>query len=320
MGLLDKRLAFYPFQFEEAYNFYKRQQRAHWIPEEINLSSDVNDFKLNLTESERKLIGNTLKGFTATETLVQNYWSLSVSKWFKDPQVQMMAATNAAFEGIHQDSYSMLNIELGLSDFEAFNEDPETKAKLDRLVGVPGKSKKEIALSLAVFSAFTEGVSLFSSFAILLNFSRFNKMKGMGQIISYSIRDESLHSDSGCWLFRQFIKENPDLWTDELKKEIYDAARHTVQLEDDFIDKAFELGDVQGLARDDLKQFIRHRANTKLTDLGLKANWKNVDKEAIGRITSWFDIMSSGIEQQDFFAAKPTSYVKARVDWNKMYE
>lgn len=319
MALLDTRLEFYPFQYPQAYDYYKKQQQAHWLIEEINLSGDINDWKQNLTEAEKNLIGTTLKAFTNSEVLISNHW-LKICKWFKHPEVQMMAQTNAAFEAIHADSYSKLNITLGLDDFKAFTQEPTVKAKLDRFMSVASKSRQDLALSLATFSAFGEGVMLFSSFAILLNFSRFNKMKGMGQVISFSIRDESLHADAGCWLFRQLMVEYPELFTDELKKDIYEAARLTIELEDNFIDKAFELGPVEGLEPNDLKQYLRFRANTKLTDLGLKTNWKNVDKEAVTRITSWLDILSSGIEQTDFFSTRPTAYVKGNVDWSKMYE
>ena len=175
-----------------------------------------------------------------------------------------------------------------------------------------------MARSLAVFSAFTEGVALFSSFAILLNFSRFNKLKGVGQIISFSIRDESMHSEAGCWLFREFIKENPELWTDGLKKEIYEAARLTVSLEDDFIDAVFENGAIEGLDPKDLKAFIRNRANVKLGDLGLKTNWKNIDQDALKRM-DWFDYLSTGIESQDFFAQRVSTYSKGTMDTDKMF-
>lgn len=309
MSLLTTRGYFYPYLYPFAFEYFKKQQYyAFWTPEEINLSSDINDWKLHLTEAEKRLIGQTLKGFTQAETLVGDYWATKVARWFKHDEIQMMAHAFSAYEGVHADSYSRLNITLGLDDFKSFSQEPATKAKLERLILTKGKSKKEIATSLAIFSAFTEGVSLFSSFAILLNFSRFNKMNGMGQIINMSIRDESLHSKAGCQLFNTFIGENPEIWTDELKKDIYDGARLTVLLEDNFLDDAFSLGDVEGLAKDDLKQYIRHRANTKLGDLGLKTNWKNVDKEAVIRISTWMDVLSAGVEQKDFFSGRPTGY------------
>ena len=182
------------------------------------MASDITDFKSNLSDSERNVIGHVLKGFTQSEVFIQEYWGQMVGKWFKKPEIQMMAATFSAFESIHAVSYAYLNQSLGLEDFEAFLHEPTAKAKIDRLIGTKGKTKFEIARSLAIFSAFNEGVSLFSSFAILLNFSRFNKMKGLGQIIAFSIKDESLHSEAGCWLFRTMISEYPDIWTDDLKK------------------------------------------------------------------------------------------------------
>jgi len=144
-------------------------------------------------------------------------------------------------------------------------------------------------------------------------------MKGLGQIISFSIKDESLHSEAGCWLFRKFIEENPKIWTDELKKEIYDAARVTIELEDAFIDKVFEMGDIEGITAHDLKAFIRMRANVKLQDLGLKANWRNIDKEVVNRM-QWFDILSSGVSQTDFFAQRVDSYSKGNLDFSKVWE
>ena len=286
---------------------------------EVQMSSDINDWKLNLTEAEKFLIGHILKGFTQSEVFIQEYWGQMVSNWFKKPEIQMMAATFSSFETIHEVSYAYLNQSLGLEDFEAFMYEPTAKAKIDRLINTKGKSKEEIAKSLAVFSAFNEGVNLFSSFAILLNFSRFNKMKGLGQIIAFSIKDESLHSEAGCWLFRTLIKEFPELWTDSLKKELYDAARVTIDLEDAFISKAFSFGEVEGITEYDMKNFIRFRANTKLEDLGLKKNWKNIDKESLDRM-AWFDYLSVGVAQADFFAQRVDSYAKGSVDFTKIWK
>jgi ribonucleoside-diphosphate reductase beta chain len=283
------------------------------------MASDINDWKLNLTDSERNIIGHILKGFTQSEIFIQEYWGRNVGNWFKKPEIQMMAATFSSFESIHAVSYAYLNQSLGLEDFEAFLHEPTAKAKIDRLISTKGKSKEEIARSLAIFSAFNEGVNLFSSFALLLNPSRFNKMKGLGQIIAFSIKDESLHSQAGCWLFRTFIQENPGLMTESLKEEIYDAARLTITLEDAFITKAFSIGSMEGLTEEDLKNFIRFRCNTKLNDLGLKKLWKKIDKIALERM-AWFDIMSGGVNHADFFAQRVTDYSKGSIDFNGIFE
>lgn len=281
------------------------------------MASDINDWKTKLTDVERHVIGHILKGFTQSEVFIQEYWSSMVSKWFKKPEIQLMCAAFASMESIHAVSYALLNQSLGLEDFDAFLHEPSARAKIDRLINTKGKSKEDIALSLAIFSAFNEGVNLFSSFAVLLNFSRFNKLKGVGQIIAFSIKDESLHSEAGCALFRQLINEFPDLLTDELKTKIYDAARLTVELEDAFISKAFELGSIEGLDEKEMKNFIRFRCNTKLQDLGLKKNWKNIDKVSLDRM-AWFDVMSAGVSHTDFFAARVDSYAKGTVDFSKI--
>jgi ribonucleoside-diphosphate reductase beta chain len=144
-------------------------------------------------------------------------------------------------------------------------------------------------------------------------------MKGMGQIISWSINDEMLHSQAGCMLFNQLISEHPDIWTDDLKKDIYDAARLTIELEDSYIDRAFELGEVEGLNKAQMKNFIRHRANLKLQEIGLSSNWKNLDKQAIDDM-QWFTVLANGVSHQDFFAGKVTDYSKSNIDWDKMWE
>lgn len=319
MGLMNKRATYAPFEYEQAYKYWELQQQSHWLHTEIAMAGDINDWKLNLTESERHVIGQILKGFTQSEVFIQEYWSSMVSGWFKKPEIQMMSAAFASMESVHAVSYAYLNDSLGLTDFAAFLHEPTAKAKIDRLIETKGKSKSEIARSLAIFSAFNEGVNLFSSFAVLLNFSRFNKMKGLGQIIAFSIKDESLHSEAGCWLFRTLVSEYPEIMDDDLKKEIYQAARDTIELEDAFIDKAFELGPIEGLDPADLKAFIRHRANTKLNDLNLKSNWKNIDKEALARM-SWFDVLSAGVSHADFFASRVTDYSKGSVDFSKIWD
>jgi ribonucleoside-diphosphate reductase beta chain len=320
VGLLTPRQTYAPFLYPKAYEYWELQQQSHWLPSEISMASDVNDWKISLSETEKQVIGHILKSFTQTEIFVQDYWSGRVLRYFKHPEVQMCAAAFASMESIHAVAYAYLNQSLGLEDFAAFLHEPTGKAKIDRLINVKGKSKRDIALSLAIFSAFNEGVNLFSSFAILLNFSRFNKLKGVGQIVSYSIKDESLHSDFGCYLFRTLVEENPELLDNSLKEELFDAARVTIDLEDSFIDKAFELGEIEGLTVADMKTFIRYRCNTKLGDIGLKKLWKNLDKDAIQRM-NWFDVLSNSmIAHGDFFASRLNSYSKATINFDSIFD
>jgi ribonucleoside-diphosphate reductase beta chain len=315
--ITDIRNYYKPFEYQTAFDFYKDQHRAHWLADEVPLASDLNDWKLKLTESEKSLIGNILKSFAQTEVHVNDYWSTKVSIWFPKPEIQAMARVFADFESIHAEAYARLNEELGLDDFKAFLEDETSKAKIERLIETPGETIEDRAISLAIFSAFTEGVNLFSSFAVLMSFQLRNLMKGTGQIVEWSVRDESLHSKAGCWLFRTLLEEQPELNTDELREKIIEACHLSVQLEFDFIDKAFEMGSVEGLNKNQLKNFIKARANEKMIELGYKAIYNDIDPNLLKQI-EWFGHLTSGKTQQDFFAGRVTNYSKSTADWDDL--
>jgi ribonucleoside-diphosphate reductase beta chain len=314
--ITELRPHYKPFEYQTAFEFYKDQHRAHWLADEVPLSSDLNDWKLKLSESEKSLIGNILKSFAQTETYVNDYWATKVAVWFPKHEIKAMACAFADFESIHAEAYARLNEELGLDDFEAFMEDEEAKAKIDRLVELPGDTLREKALSLAIFSAFTEGVNLFSSFAILMSFQLRNLMKGTGQIVEWSVRDESLHSKAGCWLFRTMMEEMSEL-NEGMEAQIYDACDLSVKLEFDFIDKAFEMGEIEGLNKNQLKNFIKERANQKLIELGYNPLYNDIDPNLL-KSMEWFGHLTSGKTHQDFFAGRVTDYSKSTADWSDL--
>jgi ribonucleoside-diphosphate reductase beta chain len=315
--ITELRPHYKPFEYQTAFEFYKDQHRAHWLADEVPLSSDLNDWKLKLSESEKNLIGNILKSFAQTETYVNDYWATKVAVWFPKHEIKAMACAFADFESIHAEAYARLNEELGLDDFEAFMEDEEAKAKIDRLVELPGNTLREKALSLAIFSAFTEGVNLFSSFAVLMSFQLRNLMKGTGQIVEWSVRDESLHSKAGCWLFRTLMQENPELDNPMMTIDIYEACEISVGLEFDFIDKAFEMGEIEGLNKAQLKNFIKERANQKLIELGYNPLYNDIDPNLLKQM-EWFGHLTSGKTHQDFFAGRVTDYSKSTADWSDL--
>lgn len=319
-NITQERVVYKPFEYPEAFDFWMKQQQAHWLHTEVPMMSDVNDWKQNLSESEKNVIGSILKGFAQTETIVNDYWSTLVTKWFRKPEIIAMAVCFANMETVHAEAYSLLNEELGLDDFSEFLEDESTMAKIQALMDVRDKNEgepdwHERAKSLAIFSAFTEGVNLFSSFAILLSFKLRNLLKGVGQIVEWSIRDESLHSEAGCWLFRQLLIERPDLNTPELKEAIKQAALLSLKLELDFIDKVYEMGDLDGCSKYDLVSFIKYRVNTKMQDLGYEPVVNGIDDASIKRM-KWFDSLSAGKQHTDFFANRVTNYSKGVQNWD----
>ena len=289
MGLFDERIAYKPFEYPEYYTEgWLKQAQAFWLHTEIPMSGDVKDWNESLTVKEKHLVGNILLGFAQTECAVSDYWTQKVVSWFPKHEIQQMAMMFGSQETVHAVAYSYLNETLKLEDYEAFLHEPATAERFDNLVAYDGDDRKGIAKSLAVFSAFAEGVSLYSAFAVLYSFQLRNLLKGIGQQMKWSVRDESLHSRMGCQLFRHMCEEDKSLLED-CREDIIDAAKIMVELEENYIDKMFEMGDIDGIKSYDLKQFIRKRANEKLQELGYLdlGSYFSYDEEAASNL-DWF--------------------------------
>lgn len=314
--ILTPRLAFKPFDYQWAYDYWFQQQNAHWMFQEINMQKDIGDWKSELNEQEKSVVGNILKGFFQSETQIADYWSTYVTKWFPVPEIKMMAITFGSFETIHAVAYSYLNEVLHLEDYEAFLHDTAIMAKLEMLINVDENdtSIENIARSLALFSACAEGIQLFSSFAIMLSLRKKNLMTGIGQQMIFSIRDESLHSEAGCKLFRTLIEENPQIWTEQLRNDIKDGFSLALANEFNFIDKVFELGDLDTITKAQVKNFMFDRANRKLRELGITDLTYEVNETLLLEM-DWFYILVSGEQQTDFFFNRETGYAKPNADW-----
>ena len=312
MGLFDNRIAYKPFEYPEYYTEgWLKQAQAFWLHTEIPMSGDVKDWNEKLTKEEKNLVGNILLGFAQTECAVSDYWTQKVVSWFPKHEIQQMAMMFGSQETIHAVAYSYLNETLGLEDFEAFLHEPATAERFDNLVSYDGSDPVEIGRSLAVFSAFAEGVSLYSAFAVLYSFQLRNLLKGIGQQMKWSVRDESLHSRMGCRLYRHMCEEK-DFLKDTCKPHIIEAAHIMHDAEMKYIDKMFEAGDIEGLKSYDLKQFIKKRLNEKLVELGYTELSKEFkyDKGAAKEL-DWFYHLTGGHTHTDFFAIRPTDYSKA---------
>ncbi len=312
MGLFDERIPYKPFEYPEYYTEgWLKQAQAFWLHTEIPMSGDVKDWNEKLTDSEKNLVGNILLGFAQTECAVSDYWTQKVVGWFPKHEIQQMAMMFGSQETIHAVAYSYLNETLGLENFEAFLQDEATMERFDNLVSYEGTDKIGIAKSLAIFSAFAEGVSLYSAFAVLYSFQLRNLLKGIGQQMKWSVRDESLHSKMGCQLFKHMCQEDPKLLED-CKKDIIDAAEAMLKAEEKYIDKMFEQGDIENLKANDLKQFIRKRLNEKINELGYAdiGKYFEYDDEGASRL-DWFYHLTGGHTHTDFFAVRPTDYSKA---------
>ena len=312
MGLFDNRIAYKPFEYPEYYTEgWLKQAQAFWLHTEIPMSGDVKDWNEKLTKAEKNLVGNILLGFAQTECAVSDYLTQKVVSWFPKHEIQQMAMMFGSQETIHAVAYSYLNETLGLEDFEAFLHEPATAERFDNLVSYDGSDPVDIGRSLAIFSAFAEGVSLYSAFAVLYSFQLRNLLKGIGQQMKWSVRDESLHSRMGCRLYRHMCEEK-DFLKESCKLHIVDAAHVMHDAEMKYIDKMFEAGDIEGLKSYVLKQFIKKRLNEKLVELGYTELSKEFDyDEEAAKNLDWFYHLTGGHTHTDFFAIRPTDYSKA---------
>jgi len=261
----------YPWAVELA----KKHEEIHWIEDEAELSEDVHDWKTKLSEGEKEFITHILRLFTQSDVQVgENYHELLIPR-FKNNEVRNMLSSFASREAVHQRAYALLNDTLGLpdEDYHKFLEYKEMADKIDFMKQGDTSTQTGLALSLAQ-SVFNEGMSLFASFVMLLNFQRFGKMKGMGTIVEWSIRDETLHVQGNAKLFRTFCEEHPRIVNDELKSKIYAMAKDAVDLEDKFINLAFKGNDVEGMTREEVRKYIRHIADRRLLQLGMKTKFR----------------------------------------------
>lgn len=320
MSLLKARTHYKPFQYEWAFEKYQLQNQIHWLPSEVPLGDDAKDWVTKLNEKERHLVTQLFRFFTQADVDVSDsYTSRYLTAFGKVPEIRMMLLAFANMESVHMEAYSLLLDTIGMpeTEYSAFLKYEAMTDKHDFLSNFTVDNPHEMAKSMAIISGFVEGVQLFSSFVILLNFTRHNKMKGMGQIVTWSVRDESLHVEGLTKMFRTFIRENPTLWTDKLKREIYDAAEEIVNQEDAFIDLCFEMGDVEGITPEEVKEYIRYIADRRLIGLGLRGIFKRKKNPL-----PWVDYILNGAEHANFFETRATEYSRgaSKGTWDEVWD
>jgi len=309
-SLTDERTSFKPFNYPWAYDAWLKHEQSHWLHTEVPMAEDVKDWKKKLSPSEKEFLTNIFRFFTQGDVDVAGGYVNNYLPYFPQPEVRMMLLGFAAREALHIAAYSHLIETLGLPDttYNQFMEYQEMKDKHDYVMNISGQNttKENTATHIAVFSAFTEGMQLFSSFVMLLNFPRTGKMKGMGQIVTWSIVDETMHAENMMKLFKTYIQENNEIWNDDLKSRIYAIAERMVELEDKFIDLAFSSGEMEGLTADELKKYIRYIADRRLIGLGMKGIFK-VKRNPL----PWVEEMINAPTHTNFFENRSTDYAKA---------
>ncbi len=318
--LTGARNYFKPFAYPWAYDAFVQSEQMHWLWTEVPMIEDVKDYHQKLDEHERDFLTKILRFFTQGDIDVSGAYVTRYLPAFRQPEIRMMLSSFAGREAVHIAAYSHLIETLGLPE-TVYNEFLQYEAMANKHNFFNEcLDASDLAAQIAAFSAFTEGMQLFSSFVMLLNFTRNGTMKGMGQIIAWSIADETLHTESMTRLFREYIKQNPDLWNDELKKRIYDIAETMVDLEDQFIELAFGVTAMKRLTKQDVKSYIRYIADRRLMGLGMKPIFRS-DKNPL----PWVDAML-GVTHTNFFEQRVVDYAKGALSgswgdvWGKAKE
>jgi ribonucleoside-diphosphate reductase beta chain len=318
--LTDERSYFKPFNYAWAYDAWLKHEQSHWLHTEVPMLEDIKDWKKKLTNEEKQFLTHIFRFFTQGDIDVAGGYVKNYLPYFPQPEVRMMLLGFAAREALHIAAYSHLIETLGLPEtvYNEFLEYQEMREKHDYVMDISAHNttKENTAKHIAVFSAFTEGMQLFSSFIMLLNFPRHGKMKGMGQIVTWSIVDETQHTENMIKLFKTYIQENPEIWNDELKGQLYTIAEKMVELEEKFIDLAFKMGAMENLTSEDVKKYIRYIADRRLISLGLKGIFK-VKRNPL----PWVEEMINAPTHTNFFENRSTDYAKGaqKGDWGDVW-
>lgn len=320
MTLMTERAYFKPFNYPWAYDAWLKHEQSHWLHTEVPMSEDVNDWKKRLSDGEKHFLTNIFRFFTQGDIDVAGGYVKNYLPYFPQPEVRMMLMGFAAREALHVAAYSHLIETLGMPEttYQEFLEYDSMRAKHDYFTDLSNANgtPESVATNIAAFSAFTEGMQLFSSFIMLLNFPRHGKMKGMGQIVTWSIVDETQHAEGMIKLFRSYVEENRELWNDELKSKIYTIAEKMVDLEDKFIELSFSMGTMEELTEEDVKKYIRYICDRRLISLGMKGIFK-VKKNPL----PWVEEMINAPTHTNFFENRATDYAKGALSgkWDDVW-
>src|SRR5215813_5641303 len=326
VGLLDSTGTYDVDRYAWAYDFWKRQQQTHWMGEEVPLGADIKDWTSDrVSPNERNLLTQIFRFFTQSDVEVGDNYLKRYIPIFQPLAVQMMMAAFTNMETVHIDAYALLLKTLGMpkTEFEAFRDYAEMRAKADYMHAFGVDTVADVARTLAMFGAFTEGMALFASFAMLLNFPRHNKMNGMGQIVSWSVRDESLHCEGVIRLFHEWNRETGAV-TKSVREDIIDVAKTMVKLEHGFVELAFGLGEIDGMRAQDIRAYVRYVADWRLTQLKLptvfgcfeatEGGYRQVKPHPL----PWLVEILNGVEHANFFEQRATEYSKgaSRGTWD----
>jgi ribonucleoside-diphosphate reductase beta chain len=312
--IFEKRLMYKPFEYPEVLDFVNTINQTFWVHSEVDFTGDIQDFKVDLNASERNAIKRTLLAIAQVEVDVKGFWG-SLYQYLPKPEFNGLGSTFAECEFRHSEAYAQLLNVLGLeNEFEKALQSSVLKDRIsflkNRTASLKLDSREQaFGLDLVIFSILIENVSLFSQFATVLSFTHFRGLlKNTSNIIAWTSKDEQLHANAGIYIFNQIIKENPGWLSDKYEATIYQTALEAIEQEQRMLDWIFEEGELEQLSKPVLLNFMKHRLNTSLKQIGLQAIFE-IDTKLLNQM-NWFEEEVFANTLDDFFAKRPVEYSK----------
>ena len=312
-NIFEKRINLKPYEYPELYEYVSAIRHSYWIHSEFNFTSDIQDFKTQLTDLERNAIKNTMLAISQIEVAVKSFWG-DIYQKIPKPEVGSVGATFGESEVRHADAYSHLIEILGLnSEFEALKKKPVIMRRVNYLETALSSSKsddvQEYSESVLLFSLFIEHVSLFSQFLIIMAFNKHrNMLKGVSNVVEATSKEEQIHGDFGIDLIKIIKKENPEWFDAEYASRIQDMCRKAFKAESGIIDWIFEKGELDFLPKEQVNEFIKDRFNRSLESIGIQKVFET--NEDLLKETEWFNDEIIGTKHGDFFVKRSINYSK----------
>ena len=312
-NVFEKRLNLKPYDYPALTEYVDAIRHSYWIHTEFNYTSDIQDFKAYLSETEKSAIKNTMLAISQIEVAVKTFWG-DIYKKMPKPEIGAVGSTFAESEVRHHDAYSHLLEILGLNnEFENLKKNPVMMRRVNYLEGalknVKSEDNKEFSESIILFSLFIEHVSLFSQFLIIMAFNKHkNVLKGISNVVEATSKEEQIHGDFGIDIIKIIKEENPDWFDEDHSLMVQDMCEEAFISESKIIDWIFEKGELDFLPKNVIKEFIKNRFNKSLGSIGI-AKIFEIDETLLSQ-TDWFDDEIIGTKHGDFFVKRSINYSK----------
>ena len=312
-NIFAKRVNLKPYEYPELVEYVDAIRHSYWVHTEFNFTSDIQDFKVHLSEAERNTVQRAMLAISQIEIAVKTFWG-DIYKRMPKPEIGNVGATFAESEVRHADAYSNLIQVLGLnSEFEKLMEVPAIRRRIKYLeksiVNSKSVENRDYFESVVLFSMFVENVSLFSQFLVIMSFNKHkNMLKGMSNAVEATSKEENIHAEFGFDLVNLIKKENPSWWTPQLVEDLIDATMEAFSAESDIVDWMFEKGDLDFLTKAQTIEFIKHRFNVSLNSIGIDSIF-HIDQKLL-ETTEWFDDEIFTTKHTDFFNKRSINYSK----------